>query len=297
MPTLSELLTSSAPTPHRDPAMPVRLPGGGMVRPEAKPAPLPPIAGIAPAAAPAPRVLGGGRRRGFPAPKAVPGGVPGVGALPHVPGAPIVPEPAPVAAPGAAPAPKVVTLFPNAFADTWKLKPKGPVEIGLRLIADGDLDRARSYAAKIAADIPDGNPDVRVEAYNETLMQWAVARATCKPEDARQDFWKSPQDVVALALTDDGLKLLFHELLNLKIERSPLQSEARDADLVEFGQLLASPAVREILATLGEPRLRRHLAWLRDEVRTLAGPGHLPGTSDEGLDPATFPTGPVVGED
>jgi hypothetical protein len=169
-----------------------------------------------------------------------------------------------------------------------------PIQIGLRLIADGDLDRAREYASNRAVGVKDD--DARIEAYNEVLMQWVVARATCKPEDARQPFWQSAQDTVAMALTDDGLKYLFHEVQNLKIEQSPLQSEAREGDLMALSDLLGTASVREILLALGEPRLRRHIVWILDEVRRTVGPGHVPTVlgSDE-ADPSELPSGAVVG--
>ncbi len=293
--TLSDLLAAANATPQgapRPPPMPVRTPGGGTLRLDPA-AGLPTIPTVAPPQPPPLRVLGGGRLRRPSPPRAIPGGVPGPAKGPQVPGAPQVPQPKPGAAPGAPPAPKVVTVPPSAFADTWRLKPKAPIEIGIRLIADADFDKARTHAAKIAAEVPD--PDARIEAYNEALMQWAVARATCKPENAQEDFWRASQDVVPIALTDDGLTLLFHELQNLKIEQSPLIGEAKDAELEELGKLLQAPNAREILLTLGEPRLRRHLRWLLDEVRATVGPGHIPTPVLDGevADPGTFPTGPV----
>lgn len=287
MPTLGEHLSTfatQAPVAPTGPVMPSRLPGGRLVRgaeavPQAAPKAGPPRRGLiaagwnpSHAALAAPPVKGGAFNH-VPTPAPVPGGVPAPASLPAIPKPPVVPNVSSRAEAGRR-APKVLTLYPNVFADTWNEKPSGPVEIGLRLVAEKDLDEARAQASRWAfANHPEPRDvDARTEAANESLMQWVVARAMCKPDDVRQGFWQTPQDTVAMAFTDDGLKYLFHEVMNLKIEESPLQPEAKVADLVMLRQLLEIQEVPNVIIDKSSPRLRRHLAWIVEEITFLVGP-------------------------
>lgn len=294
MATLSTLLARAAVPPSEAPAprghvmssMPVRLPGGARLGAA--------LADEVPVAPPPMRVLGG---RAPPAPR-IPGGVPGRPKTPPIPPAPTVPTPDPAAlAMAGRKAPRVVRMPPSAFADTFGKKPTVVVEIGVRLLADGDLDKARAAAARSAELNHPTNDDVRVEAYNEALMQWVVARGTCQPLDVRAAYWDTPQDTVPIALTDDGLKLLFHEITNLKIEMSPLQGEATAAEIETLRRLLAIPEVVTILLERGDPRLRRHVSWILEELLRLVGPGPAATAlrPEEEIDPSSLPTGPVGG--
>ncbi len=286
------------------PSMPVRLPGGKIVT-LVPGAPPPPAA--APVARPAPfgsagaRVLGGGGRRVPPPPSRIPGGIPAASEtpMPAVPAAPVLPTPTATVARGAGegrPAPKVVVVPTNCFADTWNGKPARPLEIGLRLIGDADLDTARAYASRLARQRhPDpGDVDGRTEAYNEVLMQWVVAEATCKPHDVSARFFQTHQDTVPIAFTEDGLKYMFHELLALKIEQSPLIPEAGINQIATLVRLLSIPGVANTIVTRAEPRLRRHIGWILSEVKKVLGAEGFDDGAVEGDDEIELPVGPVT---
>ncbi len=297
MPTLSETLerhAAEAPV-ERSPQLPVRMPGGAVVQPSPASTLVPAqaVAGLAQV-----RVLGGGGRRvPVPPPRFVPGGIPVPQKAPAIPEPPRPPEPRAGQSMDARRAPRVVSVPLNAFADTWKAKPQAPLEIGLRLISDHDLDNARAYASRIAREHhPDpSDEDGRIEAYNELLMQWAVAVATCKPSDASKAYWQAPHDEVGIAFTEDGLKLMFHELIVLKIEHSPLIAEADATAIESLGKMLSIPGIAAFLVERGEPRLRRHITWVFDQVKKLIGaaPGAPTGPESDDVDPDEIPRGEI----
>ncbi len=139
-------------------------------------------------------------------------------------------------------APKVVEVVPSAWADTYPKKPAQPVRIGLRRIADGDMRDAREQAAKVAWRVHPQPQDeeLRIAAFNDHLVLWIVSRATCKPDDVLAPFWAMPQDEIPMQLTTQGQRLLYDKFEELKLEDSPLESEATADDLHRLGALLSA---------------------------------------------------------
>lgn len=241
------------------------------------------------------RTLGAGRAN---VPRPLEPRIPAPQRGPQVPAAPALPHA--VAAqprPGVRPAGAFRDVPPEAFADTWELRPTTPMRIGVRLLADGDYDKARAAAARLAADNHPTDPESRIEAFNEALMQWVVARGTCKADDVSQPFWQCPQDIVPIALSPDGLRLLFDAIEELKIEKTPLGREADDAALQSLGTLLQIEGVRTVLVRDGSKRLRRLLQHVLDEVNRVAGTAapHVQESPDdiESEGSVLLPRGPV----
>lgn len=139
----------------------------------------------------------------------------------------------------------VVVLIPGHYADTWRDKPTGPVQVGLRLVSEADFQVARAEAAKTAWEqFPEGDQDhdERTDAFNDALAAWIVARATTQPDDASKPWMEMAHDNVQLALTTGGLHFLFDQVVALYIERSPLSPEATDGELVRLCDALTSGA-------------------------------------------------------
>jgi hypothetical protein len=137
--------------------------------------------------------------------------------------------------------PRVVTLPPNAFADTWKDKPETPVQVGVRRIAEADQRAARVEAQK-RADIlhPDVLHDdpVWVEAYNQALMHACLGFALTKPEDMTQPLWPLQFDVLAHRLSQGGTARLYDELELLTVVGGTSRPEATDEALATFAERL-----------------------------------------------------------
>jgi len=81
---------------------------------------------------------------------------------------------------------RIVVLGPSAFADEYAKKHPAEVAIGLRLIPQSDLDRARVEAEREAVSFyasfgesTDRVDDRSIEdVYNDAFMAHVVARAT-----------------------------------------------------------------------------------------------------------------------
>ncbi len=158
--------------------------------------------------------------------------------------------------------PVVVTLAPSEWADTWEQKPDEHQPVGLRLISEAEAQRCRAEAARRAWGLhtEDGDEEGRVEAYNSALMELAVARATCQPDDVAAPFFQFPDDMVARAWTPETVERLFSELDALHIASGPSSIEATREEGEALGRALASGAAWAGVATGPARRARRLLA-------------------------------------
>lgn len=156
---------------------------------------------------------------------------------------------------------RVAILPITAWATDYEGRAIQPVEIGLKILSESDIQSARSEAVRAAWNCIPGEPgdtktEERIEAFNDALIRFAVARGTCKPTDATLPYWDMAEDVVSLALTTDGIKFLWEELQKLKIERSPLSAEIDDDEASSLAAWLTSEKRRglpkELLRLLHE---------------------------------------------
>lgn len=138
--------------------------------------------------------------------------------------------------------PKVITVPPSAFASEWRDRPTEPVEIGLRTLADGETETARAEAAKRALRIHPEDRDLAVDCFNDALLRWLIARATCSPDDVREPYFRAAEDTVRFALSTEGVKLLSHELEVFTLETSPMYPPAKDDELLDLAALLEDEA-------------------------------------------------------
>ena len=166
----------------------------------------------------------------------------------------------------------------SAFADTWEDKPKTTICVGLRTIATQDLRTARAQAAEMANRChPDVAPEdgdkfgAWIEAYNDMLMAWIVARGTCDPNDVNMpvEVWAAgPEDLVPLTLTKGGKQLLFDRWEMMTIAVDPTGRMASDDELTTGLPLLMQHTDK--LAKNKAARLRRLAAFILDELAKVA---------------------------
>jgi hypothetical protein len=164
----------------------------------------------------------------------------------------------------------VVVLVPGHYADTWPHKPAEPTPVGLRLVSEGDFQTARAEAAKKAWDqFPDADldSDERVDAFNDALAAWIVARGTTQHDDATKPWLEMAHDNVQIALTTGGLHFLFDQLVALYTERSPLSPEATDPELIRLCDALTNGTA---WATADGSTVRRARRLLRRAMDLLA---------------------------
>lgn len=141
--------------------------------------------------------------------------------------------------------PRTVTLPVTAFGDTWKGKPDTDVAIGLRLISSDVVENARAAARKQArewhCDKETGrilDEDAYIDAYNDGFMRRCVARATCDVNDIAEPYFKFAENTVREALTVEGVRRLWDELLILHAENSVAIAPADDADIERMARVL-----------------------------------------------------------
>jgi hypothetical protein len=167
-------------------------------------------------------------------------------------------------------APATVMFPPSGFSDEYQGRPDTPVEIGIRRVSSDTTDTARAWAAKKAAR---RHPNMTsadtiwCEAFNEALMQWIVARATCKPDDVNASFWACAEDVVPLALSAAGLLRLWEEHEMLCIGQGVLSPEV-DLDECELMGLQLQSG--ELFAKM-KPNQVRYAKRLLARVMEVAG--------------------------
>jgi hypothetical protein len=152
--------------------------------------------------------------------------------------------------------PKVITVDPSAFAHDWPGRPSEPVEVGLRIIPDADLDTARAEAARHAAAMH-ASDDVEnaIDCFNDALLRHRIARTTCSPTDVRQPWLKAAEDMVRVALSSEGVKAISFEIDLFETENSPLYKPATDNEVADLVELLLQD---EPFAGMEEARARRN---------------------------------------
>lgn len=166
-------------------------------------------------------------------------------------------------------APAVVQLAPSEWHDEWPDKPSASVAVGLRCISELDTESIKAQAAKAARELyPEAEYDDAdiADAFNGALMRLAVARATCKPDDAGAPFFEMPEDQIAEAWLPATVRKLWDRLERLTIETSCVVEPAADDQVAELCGLLATGGASK-LTTAAELRLRKLLSFCLDELR------------------------------
>lgn len=160
--------------------------------------------------------------------------------------------------------PRVIDLPVNAWSDDWEGKPTGPVKVGLRLLSEEDLITARATAMDLARD---AHSDAvgRIEAFNDHLMAWAVARSLCRSDDVSEPYLEAAHENVQIAFTSRGIQRLWEEIEVLHIELSALVAEATDDELAQLAASVTPERLGDLSATK-QARVRRLVTYLLDEI-------------------------------
>jgi hypothetical protein len=158
-------------------------------------------------------------------------------------------------------APVAVRTIPRgAFQVTWSDYPVDDPKMGFVVLADDDIQYARAQAVAYAKRMAD-ELEERVDVFNDALMRIAVARGTTSPHDARERYFGAmAEDTVGIALTTDGVRRVYEELVAVAVERSPIRREASDEEMADLPERLA--AAPPALAS----RLRRVIGYALDAL-------------------------------
>lgn len=145
--------------------------------------------------------------------------------------------------------------------------------IGVRPLSDADMTYCRGEALRAAVawvqERGELASEVRAETYNDILMQLAVARGSCDPNDVNAPFevWGvSGQEpgVVGSYLTSHGVKLVFDAIERVTIATSPVRPEIEDDQIQELAAKAASALAA--MPSWQAARARRLLAFVHDEI-------------------------------
>jgi hypothetical protein len=167
-----------------------------------------------------------------------------------------------------------VTVPTTAFDDRWDRRPKDAVCMGLRNVAEDDLQTARSEAAKVASRLHpqalshrDGPSfELWAATYNDALIRWIIARGTCDANDTSRSWegWRvAPEDMVAIALTTSGAQFIFDAWERMKLSTDITTPEATDEEIAELATKLDGFARLERGRAA---RARRLLRFVLDEL-------------------------------
>lgn len=161
--------------------------------------------------------------------------------------------------------PKVIVVAPDAFASEWAQRPSEPVEMGLRLVPDQDLQTARAEAAKLAQQMhEDINTQEAVDCFNDALLRWRIARSTCSVDDLRRPWFDFAEDTVRRALTPEGVKAIAFEIEVFEAETSPLYAPADDERIADLQAILEQGAPWAKMSEAEQRGTRRLLAVVLD---------------------------------
>ena len=138
-----------------------------------------------------------------------------------------------------------VVLPPIAFSDEWRDRPKTEVCVGLRRLSEQDEKVSMEQGRKIVFrdHMREGkvvDEDMAWESYNQELMRYMMARAMCDVNDVSKPFFEFAEDTIHVALTPEGLKLVWDRWWMLKLT-GPAAPVADDDALKRLGRILAKP--------------------------------------------------------
>lgn len=141
--------------------------------------------------------------------------------------------------------------------------------VGLRLLSAEELDSCRIDAGKAARD---GVLEARETTYQNKLIQSAVSRAICMPEDSSQahDFFPCPDDQIPIVLRPETVVAMFDVLERTQLENSPLELPATNGDIVDLVQLMVDGALEDLetINPVRAYRIRRLLSFVKSELES-----------------------------
>lgn len=144
---------------------------------------------------------------------------------------------------------RTVDVPMSAWADDYASAPRDVVVMGLRRLAEKELETARAEAAKRAWSMhPEPHDEAnRIDCFNDALIRWAIGRALCMPDDVGQNWFDEAQeDVVAQAFTVDGARYIWDHLDMLAVSESPVVPEATDEDVGKLAKLVADGSLAKL---------------------------------------------------
>ena len=149
---------------------------------------------------------------------------------------------------------------PSLWVEGRPNRPTAPIQLGLRIVSESDVARARSVAESFAnqmhRELPYG--EAWIECFNSHLIAAIMFDAVVHPDNAEKR-WFARESQVALDLTTNGLKFLWDHYEVYQVSTSKIAPEASDDELLELGDVILAGALFEGLDLERARRVRRLL--------------------------------------
>jgi hypothetical protein len=159
--------------------------------------------------------------------------------------------------------PRVVKLPLSAWCSTYAGKPECDVRIGIRLPGQEDAEIIEAEALKAMQEATRGGEAAAFRAYNEAKLLNLVALCICSPTDvsAPHELFETPNAILQIALTPQGIRRLFDEIERLQVETSPIFREASDIEVSELAESLVDGALSRCTDPTKASQIRRFLGF------------------------------------
>lgn len=177
--------------------------------------------------------------------------------------------------------PSHVVVPAEAWATSWEDRPEEEVCIGLRYVAEGDLEDARIEALRRAEGLfpnheqSEEHTRLFIASFQDGLIRFIIGRGTCDPNDVRKSWslWSAaPEDMAKDTLTDIGAQIIFDHWEKMRIENDIGTAAATDEDLTILPELLTRLPALGAISRSRELRLRRLLRFILEELETVEVP-------------------------
>lgn len=164
---------------------------------------------------------------------------------------------------------RILTVPPTVWASGWAKAPRADIVVGLRLISEGDANGATHEANKHAEKLFPLEPWGLdwVDARNNFMLRWLVARAVCDPNDIEKAHESLPmaEDLLQMAITPKGARWLWEEVERYSDEISPMNEPASDDEISTLAAMLLDDGLGG-LDSAAESRVRRYLRIVLAEL-------------------------------
>lgn len=152
----------------------------------------------------------------------------------------------------------VIEVPPSCWVEGRPNAPTSAVKLGLKIVSESDVARARSAAESFAnknhRDL--ASEDVWLEAFNSHLIATILFDAVVYPDNIERR-WFLRDSQVAQDLTTAGLQLLWDHYEIYQIRTSTIAPEATDEELMQLEDLILSGTLFEGLDLERARRVRR----------------------------------------
>lgn len=157
--------------------------------------------------------------------------------------------------------PKVIKLPLSAWNPTFTGRPECDIPVGLRLPGSEDAETIEAEAVRSMREAMADGEEAALRAYNESKLVSLVALCITDPNDvtAPHELFETPNALLKIALTPQGLRRLFDEIELLQVETSPIFHEASDDDVSVIAELLGDGALTRLQDQVKASRARRYL--------------------------------------